>query len=460
MKTCRILMMIILSLNIMWLAGCKEEDDKVVLSGLVVNPMSLELAANDAKTIAASPTPPNSSDLVFTWTTNKEGVVTLSAADSPTVWVSGVAKGDVIVTITCNGVSVDIPVKVFPAALKSISLNETKLSLFTNNNELKEAELVATPDPVDALDVAFEWSVEPEGIISFSNTTGATTTVKAEKIGEAIITVRSGDITRKVSVTVAREANLNYLIANVAAQWKFDDINDLGKATKGEDLEITGVVREVLGPVTGDGAVEGTQGLADLRAHHGLTGESLDNFTIMWDAQYPAGTPGTGSSAYYAGYWNGTYGSDASMFMVYRIADGNDNIYDPIMGTTTQISRINRLSVGVGSYCVLEGPYLYPESSSWMRIVMTITRVDNSNVSMNVWKNGVKVMNDMLKDRSQFAFTEGGWIYLLTDGGNLTEDFHSGSGEDLPHPLANVAIWGFDMNNAEVRLLGTIGTGL
>jgi uncharacterized protein YjdB len=459
MKTCRIFL-IILSLSI-WLAGCKEDEGKVSLTGLVVNPMSLELAANDSKTIAASPVPPNSSDLVFSWTTSKEGVVNLSSADGPTVWVSGITKGEVIVTVTCNGESVDIPVTVVPAALKAISVNETKISLYTNNAELKQIALTAVPDPEDALGVAFEWSAEPEGIVSFSNNAGATTTVIAEKTGDAIITVRSGEISKKVTVNVSREARLDYLVESVAAQWKFDDVTNLGKATKGEDLEILYPVTAVNGPVTGDVAVEGTVGRADLRAHHGLTGESLENFTIMWDAQYPAGEPGTGSSAYYAGYWNGTYTGNASMFMVYRMADGTDYIYNPLLGTTTGVSRINYLSVGVGSYNVLyEEKYYYPDSSPWMRIVMTISRVDDNSVRMDIWKNGVKVMDNALKSRSQFQFTEGGWIYLLSDGGNMNESFEVGDGDDRPHPLANVAIWGFAMNEREVRLLGTIGTGL
>jgi hypothetical protein len=458
MKTSKILLMI---LGLIWLAGCNEDDGgKVVLTGVVVNPISLQMAANDVMTIAASPIPPNASDLTFSWTTSREGAVNLYPADEPTVWVSGVASGQVTVTVTCNGISVDIPVTIVPAALRAISVSELALELLSNNAAQKQVALTATPDPVDALNVAFEWSAEPEGIVSFSNLTGANTTVIAEKPGEAIITVRSGEISRKVTVSVSREARMDYLLETVAAQWKFDDPGDLGKATVGEDLEITGTVTAVPGPSEAYGAVQGTVGLADLRAHHGLTGESLENFTIMWDARYPAGDPSTGSSAYYAGYWNGTYTSDASMFMVYRMSGGNDNIYDPLMGTTTGVDRTNKLSVGAGTYNILEGPYTYPGNSSWMRIVMTISKVDNSNVRMDVWKNGVKVMDNLMKGIDQFRFTEDGWIYLLSDGGNLNPDFTVGDGDDRPHPLSNVAIWGYALNDREVRLLGTIGTGL
>jgi uncharacterized protein YjdB len=456
-------MLMLLSLGI-WLAGCQEKDDgKVVLDGVVVNPTTLELAANDAMTIAASPMPPNASDLTFSWTTSQEGVVTLYPTDGPTTWVSGVATGQVTVTVTCNGIPVDIPVTVFPSALRTFSVNETKISLYSNNSDLNHFELVATPNPVDAFDAAFEWSVQPEGIVSFSDTVGPTTTVTAEKLGDAVITVLSGAISKKITVNVSREPRLDYLIENVAAQWKFDDINDLGKATKGEDLErlVPGSIRVVQGPAGGNVAIEGTLGIADLRAHHGLTGESLDNFTILWDAQYPAGEQGTGAtSAYYAGYWNGTHADDASMFMVYRISDGSDYIYDPLMGTTTGISRLNRLSAGISSYYILSEKYYYPDISPWMRIVMTISKVDDNNVRMDMWRDGVKVMDNAMRNRNQLRFTEGGWIYLLTDGGNMNQDFQSGNGEDRPHPLANVAIWGFAMTDREVRLLETVGTGL
>jgi hypothetical protein len=426
----------------------------------VVNPARLELAANDAGVIAASPVPPNASDLVFSWTTNKEGVVTLYPTDGPSTWVSGVATGEVIVTVTCNGMSIDIPVTVFPSTLRTFSINETKVSLYTNSSSQNHFALVATPDPADATDVAFEWSVEPEGIISFSDITGAATTITAEKTGDAVITVRSGEISKKITVNVTREPRLDYLVDNVAAQWKFDDYSNLGKASRGEDLEIIGSIKMVQGPSGGNGAIEGTVGLADLRAHHGLTGESLDNFTLMWDAQYPAGEQGTGSSAYYAGYWNGTYTNDASMFMIYRMSDGTDYFYDHLMQTTEGVSRLNRLSAGISSYYILSDKYYFPDSSPWMRIVMTISSVDENNLRMDMWKDGVKVMDNALRNRSQLQFTEGGWIYLLTDGGNMTEDFHSGNGEDLPHPLANVAVWGFAMTDREVRLLGTVGTGL
>jgi uncharacterized protein YjdB len=467
MKT-RKYFLIILSLSI-WLAGCKEDDGKVVLQGLVVNPTSLEVAANDSKTIAASPLPPNSSDLVFHWTTSKEGVVSLLTTDGPTVWVSGVTQGEVTVTVTCNGESVDIPVTVLPATLKSISVNETAISMLVNNDERKHFELVATTDPVDAINVEYLWSAEPEGIVSFSDTASASTIVTAEKEGEAVITVQSNEVSKKttfsqkITVTVNREARLDYLRETVAALWKFDDYNDLGKATKGNDLQVNvpGSIRQVPGPGGTNMAIEGTMGIADLRARHGLRGESLDNFTILWDAQYPAGAPGIGTSAYYAGYWNGTYTSDASMFMVYRLGGGTDYLYDPLLDTKTGVDRTHYLSVGTGSYNILsEESYDYPNSSPWMRVVMTISRIDDNNVRMDIWRNGVKVMSNETKNSSQLRFTEGGWIYLLTDGGNLREDFTVGNNDDRPHPLAQAAIWGFAMTNAEVRLLGTIETDL
>jgi hypothetical protein len=462
MKTCKILLMI-LSLSL-WLAGCKEADDgKVGLSGLVVNPTSIEMAANDSKTIGASPVPPNSSDLVFSWTTNKEGVVSLSATDSPTVWVSGVAQGEVTVTVTCNGESVNIPVKVYPI-LDSILLDKEELNLIGNNDSKNQAELVAIADPADAFEVIFKWTAEPAGIVSLSpsDPSGSKVTVKAENFGSALITAQCGDILSKpISVNVSREVRLDYLVTSVAAQWKFDNPNDLGKAAKGENLQllVPGSVKAVPGPTASDGAVEGTRSVADLRAHHGLTGESLDNFTIMWDARFPAGEPNTGSSAYYAGYWNGTYGSDASMFMVYRMGSGSTSIYDPETGTNTSAERQYMLDVGVSGYNVLEGPYYYPDSSSWMRVVMTISKVDESTVRMDVWKNGVKVMDNANKSRSQFGFTKDGWIYLLTDAA-LNEDFTTSGDEDRPHPLANFAIWGYAMTEIEVQLLGSIGTGL
>jgi uncharacterized protein YjdB len=457
MKTCRFFL-IILSLSV-WLAGCKEEDDgKVVLQGLAVNPTSMSLAANDSKTIAASPLPPNSSDLVFNWKMSKEGVVSLLTTDGPTVWVSGVAQGEVIVTVTCNGESIDVPVTVFPANLRRISINESKLNMYTNNDEFKYIELVATPDPLDAPDVEFEWLVEPEGVVSLSDSTGASVVVTAEKIGAAIITVQSGTISKKVSVTVTREARLDYLSESVVGQWKFDDVNDYGKATKGNNLEITGQIRSVMGPSGGNYAIEGTRYLADLRAKHGLTGDSLDNFTILWDARYPSGELNTGNY-YYAGYWNGTYTNDASLFMVYRTADNyNASSYDYLMGTTSTVNAQSSLCVGAGTYYLLEGPYPYPDYSPWMRIVMTITRINENNVRMDVWKDGVKIMDNLMKGSSQYKLTEDDWIYFLTDGGNLNQDFTVGDGDDRPHPLAQVAIWGFAMNNAEVRMLGTVET--
>jgi uncharacterized protein YjdB len=457
MKTSKFLL-IILSLSI-WLAGCKADDDKVVLTGVVVNPTALEIAANDATTVAASPMPPNASDLVFSWTASQEGIVTLYPTDGPTTWVSGVAKGQVIVTVTCNGIPVEIPVTVVPAALRGVLVNETKVDLYSNSSTQNRFELVATSDPYDALNVTYEWSVEPEGIVSLSTVAGSTTTVTAEKIGDAIVTVRSGDFSKKVTVNVSREARLDYLVESVAAQWKFDDYNDFGKAAKGEDLEIINAVRLAPGPGGDDRAVEGTVGLADLRAHHGLTGESLENFTILWDAQYPASDQT--SDAYYAGYWNGVYTGDASISVVYRTTGGNDYIHDPLMGTTEQVSRLNKLSVGSsGTYNVIEEPYYHPNYSPWMRIVLAVTKVDANNVRMDIWKNGVKVTDNAIRSAEQLKFTEGGWIYLLTDGGNITEDFHVGDDGDRPHPLANVAIWGFPVTNAEARLLGTVGTGL
>ena len=179
----------------------EEEDDPepetIAVTGVSLNKTTLSLETGGSETLTATIAPEGATDQTVTWSSDKEGVATVSSAGL----VTAVAAGEATITVkttdggftaTCK-VTVTDPV----IAVTGVSLSKTTLSLETGGT----ATLTATVAPTGASDKTVTWRSKKEGVATVSSA-GLVTAVAA---GDATITVKTTDggftATCKVTVT-------------------------------------------------------------------------------------------------------------------------------------------------------------------------------------------------------------------------------------------------------------------
>ena len=174
----------------------EDEPETIAVTGVSLSKTTLSLETGGTATLTATIAPEGATDQTVTWSSDKEGVATVSSAGL----VTAVAAGEATITVkttdggftaTCK-VTVTDPV----IAVTGVTLNKTTLSLETGGSET----LTATVAPTDATDKTVTWSSNKESVAKVDKD-GKVTAVAA---GEATITVttKDGEKTATCKVTV------------------------------------------------------------------------------------------------------------------------------------------------------------------------------------------------------------------------------------------------------------------
>ncbi|MDR1336170.1 MAG: Ig-like domain-containing protein [Tannerella sp.] len=121
------------------------------------------------------------------------------------------------------------------------------------------------------------WAWLPEGVLFFADEDGEDAEID---VAEVVIwnSVLDGEQVKALSAP---------RYPNAAALWSFDDVANLGKASVGSDLVLTGDgFTPVAGPRAGNGAVRVAQG-SYFKALHGMAanggGSRVNNYTVLFD---------------------------------------------------------------------------------------------------------------------------------------------------------------------------------
>ncbi len=201
----------------------------------------------------------------------------------------------------------------------------------------------------------------------------------------------------------------------IVGQWDFNDPSDLGKATIGDDLELFGNHPVVDGPKDGDGAV--LLGLNDY-------------------LKVPTNIAASG-----AGSLVNTY--TLSMDIKVDVQDGYNSLLQTNLANTTDGSLFITAAKTMGcGYLGYSNP-IFTEAE-WQRVILVVEEHKADSVTVNIYINGSHGYEGKSQSvDSRIAFADS--ILLFRDN----------DGEEKPTDVAQVVLYNYALDSAEVAELGT-----
>ena len=173
-------------------ATCKVTVVPTAVSAITLNPTEWSGEVGESFTITATVAPEAATDKTLTWTSSNEAVATVDTNGK----VTAIALGEATITVATSNpeVTATCKVKVVPTAVSAITLNPTEWS-----GEVGESFTInAIVEPEAATDKTLTWSSSNEAVATV-NPDGKVTAVA---VGEAVITVKAGEVSATCAVTV------------------------------------------------------------------------------------------------------------------------------------------------------------------------------------------------------------------------------------------------------------------
>ena len=175
-----------------------EPSSNVPVTGLKLNVSSKNLNVGDSFRPTLTISPSNATNKSVTWKSSNSKVASVSANGT----VTAIAPGEAVITVTSkNGMSASFTVKVAdnsstkPEDSKPVS----ELNLSTQNVVVGVGQEVTVTASVnsDATDKSISWTSMDTGIATVNDGV-----IRGVKAGSTTITVKAGNITKTISVTV------------------------------------------------------------------------------------------------------------------------------------------------------------------------------------------------------------------------------------------------------------------
>jgi alpha-L-fucosidase 2 len=171
-------------------ATCEVTVKPVLVSGIVLDKISVELFEGETITLTATVSPDNATDKTVTWSTSD---ATIATVDNNGV-VKAIKVGKVTITAKAGDKTATCEVTVKPIPVIEITLDKTTAELV----EGESLTIVATVSPDNATDKTVTWSTSDASIATVDNNC----VVKAIKAGKVTITAEAGGLTATCEITV------------------------------------------------------------------------------------------------------------------------------------------------------------------------------------------------------------------------------------------------------------------
>ncbi|MCR5560605.1 MAG: Ig-like domain-containing protein [Bacteroidales bacterium] len=191
-------------------SGTKDEpgpdnpDQPIAVTGLSLNPKTLEMTKGSTATITAVVTPADATDYTVSWSTSDQTVATVDQQGNVEAVGTGKAEitaeittPDIVFSATCN-VTVTVPVE--KITIFSGQLPDNYLVANDRTYEMKPGEQLtvwAEVWPEDASDATVSWSNSSPEVASFQD--GTLTAIKA---GRTTVTASAGGVSASFYVSV------------------------------------------------------------------------------------------------------------------------------------------------------------------------------------------------------------------------------------------------------------------
>jgi uncharacterized protein YjdB len=403
--------------------------DEVPLVSIGVEPTTVSLPVDDSVTIVTTKSPTDATGVEFTWTSANEEIATVDVTGK----IKIVGVGETKVTVSFGSVKTEIPVT---GLVKSVTLVDVDGEVSGNAavGDNLQLSVVTYPANTGLTPDADSWKSSDELIATVSKTGLVTIIGSGYATISATVNGVSGEYV--VSTQSALDDAFGY--------WRFDDVTNIGKATKGTDLFIHGNVSVVPGPSGTNWAVEGTVGERNLEWKHEQRDDPME-FTFMWDTRF------YGINQYYSFYWNGS-ADDASFFARWRQADWLD--WSTGEAGAVIKENVGQLQIGRGYYPpvmeLAEG-----DTSRWVRVITTfMLNKEEMTGFHNTYIDGKQVTSNMNARYDQLGWNsysgeETPSMFFLADG-------HGNDGDDSVHPMAAIAVWNRVLTEQEIATLGKV----
>ncbi len=184
----------------------EEEPTIIEVTGITVNPQTLELKEGETATIVATIEPSNATNKNLTWLSTNEEVATIengviTALEEGETTIEAVTE-DGSYTANCQViVKAEEPEKPTTVKVTGITLNKKSMEMEVGDS----GNLVATITPTNATNKEVKWKSKDETIAQVSETG----IIKALKEGTTTISVTSvdGNHTAECSITVSKKKN-------------------------------------------------------------------------------------------------------------------------------------------------------------------------------------------------------------------------------------------------------------
>lgn len=170
----------------------EEEDTTIAVSDIEIGSHETEIKVGETLSISATVLPSDATNSTVTYKSSNEAVATVNSTGE----VKGISKGSVIIYVTSEQVTKEIPLTVI-VATTGISVNKDYLVLKKGNT----FQLTVTVTPAEANQTVTYRSID-ESIATVS----ASGLVSAKKVGNTTIMVSNGDFSVAVSVIVNQNA--------------------------------------------------------------------------------------------------------------------------------------------------------------------------------------------------------------------------------------------------------------
>lgn len=176
------------------LAGCNDDDEtgKVALKSITINPTSVSLTAGFTQQLTAT-TDPSGVDVVFEWQSENPMIASVSGEGL----VTAQKEGSTTVKVKGGGVEASVPVSVAAVVVPLEDITVDADELFLKVDETKEVAVTLVPANATNITVTFESGNNAVATVS------AAGEITAVGLGTATITVKAGNITKTITVTVA-----------------------------------------------------------------------------------------------------------------------------------------------------------------------------------------------------------------------------------------------------------------
>lgn len=189
-----------------FLLACEKQPDTIPVTGITLEPASVELVDGESVTITATISPGDATNKQVKWTSSNPSILvsggkitTSFKQGAPTTLINGkpaLGQGTITATTEDGGKTAKCQVTVYAkvVAVTGIRLTETSLQLARGESRV----LTATVLPDNATDKAVQWSSSDNSVASVDQKG----TVTAVGVGEATITASAGGFSASCSVSV------------------------------------------------------------------------------------------------------------------------------------------------------------------------------------------------------------------------------------------------------------------